>query len=98
MKKVNVVVVFDNDNLQVLSLTVNHRGNYISMIRPDSKLQLERGTSFQDVYQKILALLKANHMYAGYHEIAGARYYDIMWIDSRTHHIDQYNYLGGGNK
>ena len=95
MKKVSAVVVFDNANLKVLSLTVNHRGNYISMIRPGSKLQLEEGLSLQDMYQKILGLLKANHMYAGYYEFAGARYYDILWIDSATCHIAQYGYKEG---
>lgn len=94
MKKVSVVVVFDNAKLKVLSLTVQHRGGYTSMIRPGGSMRLGENDTLQAMYRQVLDLLKANHMYAGYKELAGTRYYDILWIDSATYHIAQYNYLG----
>lgn len=96
MKKVSVIVVYNSTTYTVLSVTAIHKENHISLICADSKIQLEQGTSFNDMYSKVLSLLKVNNMYCGYMEAFGRRFYNIAWINVKTFAIEKFGYSEKG--
>ena len=96
MKKVSVVVVYDRNKYTVKAITAIHKGNYIPLIWADSKIQLEQGTSFNDMYSKVLSLLKANNMYCGYMEAFDRRFYNIAWVNVKTFAIEWFGYSEKG--
>lgn len=96
MKKVSVIVVCDRKNYIVKSITAIHKGVHIPLICADSKLQLEQATSFHDMYNKVLSLLKANNMYPSYVEAFNRRFYDIAWVNVKTFAIEQFGYTEKG--
>ena len=92
MKNVGVVVVYNKITYTVFSVTVIHKKNHIPLIWADSKVQLEPGASFSDMYNKVLNLLKANNMYCDYMEAFGGRFYNIAWVNIKTFAIERYGY------
>nr|DAK69986.1 MAG TPA: hypothetical protein [Caudoviricetes sp.] len=101
MKKVSVIVVYDSDNSNkyvVKTLTAIHQGKHVPLIRVFSKFQLEQATSFNEMYSRVLNLLKANNMYASYTEAFGRKFYDIAWVSVKTFAIKQFGYTEKGGQ
>ena len=88
MKKVSATVIY-RDNI-IYNLTVNHKGNLTQLVTNDSA---NSNSSFQDMYKRVLKILKNNNLYCGYYDMFNRRWYDIQFINlDRPFTIDKIGY------
>ena len=87
MRKVIAVCVYDSNNYKILNFTYSYRNEYSLAEKTDIPAiwngNYNSGfTSFLEMYDCLLAILKENKKYVGYnYNLAGFKVYDIMFID-----------------
>lgn len=96
MKKVTATVLYNPDTLQIYNLTVNHKGEFIPLIR----YQLNKSPfpykykCFNDLYKSVLKIMRTNNFYTNYAYQFGAAFYDIAFIDiNNADHISKMSYI-----
>lgn len=98
MRKVNAIVLYKRSTGQIYTLTANHNGNLIPLVRYNIGESPEpyKYSDYQDMYTSVLRILHQNNMYVGKYSEFGADWYDIMWIDMENPvHVDKFSYHRG---
>lgn len=84
MEKASGIVLYKKSTGQIYNFTVNHKGNYIPLIRYgiDDKAQpYKYGDDFQAMYKSVLNIARENNFTFGKYHGFSMDFYDIAWID-----------------
>lgn len=96
MQKANAIVIYDGKTNQLYNLTVNHKGNNITLVSYENEKTVKpyKYENFQLLYKSILQIAKNNNFYFSKYNQFGAVFYDVSWIDiNNPAGIKKYGYL-----
>lgn len=95
MKKVNCIVMYSfNIDYKIHNITVKHKSNNIKLFDNNCDqlhtLHKDRFNTFNDLYKRVLNILKVNNMYVAAWDMFNVKWYDIDFIDIDTLVIDRF--------
>lgn len=78
MRKCSATVIYKGTTLY--SVYANRKGSITPLITDAMRLY----ESFQELYEAVLLMLKANNLYCNYYIAFNSKWYDIQFIDLKS--------------
>ena len=85
--------IYDIDDVILVTKSTGHFIHYRYDERYDS-VTWKGNDGFNNMYKRVLNMLKANNHYCGYDIQFGRKFYDILWVNSKLPSSgDRYGYF-----